>query len=103
MLSRHSSIDCGNRASLLPIAQLAHNSSFSTTVQETRFFLMLDRPARLPVDAILGIPYEGSTAATAELAQIARDCVQVAFELARQNLSERVAKQTARNHPVFIL
>lgn len=59
---------------------------------------MFGRPARLPADVILGIPYEGSTADTKELTQQTRDNLQIAFELARRNLSEREAKQTARNH-----
>ena len=54
------------------MVQLAHNSSFSTTVKGTPFFLMFGRPARLTVDVILGIPYEGSTADTEELAQQTR-------------------------------
>ena len=67
---------------------------------------MFGRPARSPVDVILGIPYEGHTADTEELAQQTRGDLQIAFELARRNLSGRTTKQTARNdklplYPVF--
>ena len=58
------------------------------------------------MDVVLGIPYEGSTADAEELAQQARANLQTGFEIARRNLSERAAKQRAKNkslppYPVF--
>ena len=60
MLAMHSEIEQANWASLLPFAQLAHNTSFSATMHETLLFLMLGTPDRLSVDTILGIPHVGS-------------------------------------------
>ena len=80
-------------ASLFPLIQVAHNVSHITTVQEVQVFHMFGRPARLPADVILGIPYEGSTADTKELTQQTRANLQIAFELARRNLSEREANK----------
>ena len=48
---------------------------------------------QLPVDIILGIPHVGRTADTEEFAQNTRDNLQIAFELARRNLTERADKQ----------
>ena len=67
---------------------------------------MFGRQARLPVDIILGIPHVGGTADTEVFAQNTRDNLQLAFELARRNLTERETKQAADNdkiapYPVF--
>ena len=55
MLGTFRSINGDNWASLFPLVQLSNNSSFSTTVQEAPFCLMLGSLARLPIDVILGI------------------------------------------------
>ena len=106
MLAMHSSIKQDNWASLLPFVQLAHNTSFSATMHETPFFSMFGRQARLPVDIILGIPHEGSTAGTDVFAQDTRDNIPIAFEFARRILTERATRQAADNdrlapYPVF--
>ena len=107
MLAMHSWIKHDNWASLLLFVQLAYNTSVSATMHETPLFLMCGRQARLPVDVILGIPHERSTADTDVFAQDKRDNLQIAFELARRNLTERVTRQAADNDkrapcPVFI-
>ena len=106
MLAMHSSIDRNNWAELLPFVQLAYNTSFSTNMHETPYFLMFGRQARLPVDVIIGIPHVGNTQTTETYAQTTRDNLQLAFELARRNLTERAEKQSAKNKtlpqiPVF--
>ena len=93
-------------ASLLPFVQLAYNTSFSATVHETPFFIMFGRPARLPVDIIFGVPHVGRTSDTAEFSQKTRENLQLAFELARRNLRERldakaVANKQSPPYPVF--
>ena len=106
MLAMHSAIDRSNWASLLPFFQLAHNTSFSATVHDMPFFLMFGRQPRVPVDIIIGIPHVGRTADTEELAQNTGDNLQIAFELARRNVTERADKQAENNrklkpYPVF--
>ena len=59
MLSMYSNIAQNNWAEVLPFIQLAHNTSFSSTMHETPFFLMFGRQARLPIDIIFGIPHVG--------------------------------------------
>ena len=67
---------------------------------------MFDRRARLPVDKLLGIPHVENTADTEVFAQNIRDNLQIEFELAHRNLTERATKQAASNekfapYPVF--
>ena len=57
------------------------------------FFLMFGRQARLPVYIILGIPHTGPTVDTNEFTQSIRDNKQLAFEIARHKVAERVNKQ----------
>ena len=57
MLSMYSNITQNNWAEVLSFIQLAHNTSFSSTMHETPFFLMFERQARLPIDIIFGIPH----------------------------------------------
>ena len=40
MLAMYSNLSCDNWAELLPFVQLAHNTAYSTTLQETPHFLM---------------------------------------------------------------
>ena len=46
---------------------------------------MFRRPARLPVNVTLGIPYEGSTPDTEENNTTTQDNLRIAFELTRRN------------------
>ena len=52
---------------------------------------------KLPIDTTFGIPHVGRSATTDEFAHSTRENLQIAFELARRNLSERVNKQKANN------
>ena len=86
-----------NWAEVLPFIQLARNTPFSSTMHGTPFFLMFGRQARLPIDIIFGIPHVGRSTTTEEFAHSTRENLQIAFELARRNLSERIGKQKANN------
>ena len=91
----------------MPFVQLVHKMSSSATMHETPLFLMCGRQSRLPVDIILSIPHKGSTADADVFARDIRDNLQLAFELTRRNLTERVTRQAADNDkrapcPVFI-
>ena len=97
MLAMHSSMNRDNWAALLPFIQLAYNTSFSSTMHETPFFLMFGRKPRLPVDIILGIPHVETTSNTEDFSKTTQENLQLAFELARRNLSERTQKQAAQN------
>ena len=97
MLSMYGNIAQNNWAEVLPFIQLAHNTSFSSTMHETPFFLMFGRQARLPIDIIFGIPHVGRSTTTEEFAHSPRENLQIVFELARTNLSERIDKQRANN------
>ena len=98
MLAMHSAVNRSNWATLPLFVQVALNTSFGATMHETTFFLMVGQP-RIPVDTILDIFHVGRTADTNE-------CVQIAFEPARRNSSERADKQAELNiklkpYPVF--
>ena len=97
MLSMYSNIAQNNWAEVLPFIQLAHNTSFSSTMHEKPFFLMFGRQARLPIDITVGIPHVGRSTTTEEFAHSTRENLQIAFELARRNLSERSDKQKAND------
>ena len=97
MLSMYSNIAQNNWTEVLPFIRLAHNTSFSSTMHETPFFLTFGRQARLPIDIIFGIPHVGRSTTTEEFAHSTRENLQIAFELARRNLSERIDKQKAKN------
>ena len=89
--------DQGPELALLPFIPLAYNTSFSSTIHETPFFLMFGRKPRLPVDIILCIPHVETTSNTEDFSKTTQENLQLAFELARRNLSERTQKQAAQN------
>ena len=97
MLSMYSNIAQSNWAEVLLFIQLAYNTYFSATMHETPFFLMFGRQARLPIDIIFGILRVGRSTTTEEFAHSTRDNLQIASELARRNLFERINKQKANN------
>lgn len=106
MLAMHISVAQDNWVSLLPFVQLAHNTSFNATTCETPFFLMFGRQATLPVDIILGARGGTPPADHTEYSKQTRDNLQLAFEFARRNLTERADKQAQANkrlppYPVF--
>ena len=97
MISMYSNTAQNNWAEVLPFIQLAHNTFLSPTKHETPFFLVLGRQARLPINMTFGIPHVGRSTTTEEFAHSTRENLQIAFELARRKLSERVDKRKAYN------
>ena len=93
----YSNIAQNNWAEVLPFIQLAHNTYFISTMHETPFFLMFGRQARLPIDIIFGIPHVGRSPITEKFTHSTRENLQIAFELARRNVSKRINKQKANN------
>ena len=90
----YSNLSFNNWAELLPFVQLAHNTAYSTTLQETPHFLMFGRAAVLPVDLILGIPSTSAPQTQLDYSYSKQtvENLQLAYELARRNFRERADK-----------
>ena len=82
-----------NWSEALPFIQLTYNTSFSTTIHKTPFFLMFGRQSTLPFDIISVIPHVSRSTTTEEFAHFTRE---IAFELARRK-PERNGKHKAVN------
>ena len=82
--------DLGNRST---IVQLENITSFSATMHETPFLSTFDEQPRHVVDIFSGTSNVEKTLDIEEFAQNRRDNLQIAFELARRNLTERADKQ----------
>ena len=94
MLAMYSNLSFDNWAELLPFVQLAHNTAYSTTLQETPHFLMFGRAAVLPVDLILGVPSTSAPQTQLDHSKQTVENLQLAYELARRNLrNERISKR----------
>ena len=97
LLAMYSNLSFNNWAELLPFVQLAHNTAYSTTLQETPHFLMFGRAAVLPVDLILGVPSTSAPQTQLDYSKQTVENLQLAYELARRNLKERADKQAVVN------
>ena len=93
MLSMYSNIARNNWAEVLPFIQLAHNTSYSTTMHVAPFLSMFGRQEILPIDMIFVIPHVGRSTTTEQFTHSTRENLQIAIEIARRNLSERIDKQ----------
>ena len=76
---------------------IAHNTAYSTKLQETPQFLMFRRAAVLPVDPILGVPSTCATQTQLDCSKQTVENLQLAYELARRNLRERADKHAVVN------
>ena len=85
MLAMYSNLSFDNWAELLPFVQLAHNTAYSTTLQETPHFLMFGRAAVQPVDLILGVPSTSPPQSQLDYSKQTVQNLQLAYELARRN------------------
>ena len=97
MLAMYSNLSFDNWAELLPFVQLAHNTAYSTTLQETPHFLLFGRAAVLPVDLIFGVPSTSAPQNQLDYSKQTVENLQLAYELARRNLKERADKQAVVN------
>ena len=79
---------------------IAHNTAYSTKLQETPQFLMFRRAAVLPVDPILGVPSTCATQTQLDCSKQTVENLQLAYELARRNLRKRANKQVVVNEPL---
>ena len=94
-LSMYGNIAQNSWAEVPPFIQLAHNTSFSSTMHETSFFLIFGRQARLPIDIIFGVPHVSRSPTSETFAHLTRENLPIALELAGRNLSKRVSKRSA--------
>ena len=85
-----------NWAYLLPFVQVAHNAAFSSTIHETPQYLIFGRTPTFPIDIIMGMP-QVEVPDTLQYTRETVEKVQLAYELARQNLGERSAAQEEYN------
>ena len=97
MLSMYSNTAQNNWAEVIPSIQQAHNTSDSSTIHETPFFLMFGRQARLPIDIFFGIPHVVRSTPPEKYIHYTQEIMQISSELARRILSEPVDKQKT-NH-----
>ena len=97
ILAMYSNLSFDNWAELLPLVQLAHNTAYFTTLQETPHFLMFERAAVLPVDLFFGVPSTSKPQSQLDYSKQTVENLQFAYELARRNLKERADKQTVAN------
>ena len=80
MLAMYSNLSFDNWAELLPFVQLAHNTAYSTTLQETPHFLMFGRAAVLPVDLILGVRSTSAPQTQLDYSKQTVENLQLAYE-----------------------
>ena len=97
MLAMYSNLACDNWAELLPFVQLAHNTAYSKTLEETPHYLVFGRAATLPVELILGVPSTDAPQSQLDCSRRTVENLQLAYELARRNLKERADKQAVEN------
>ena len=81
----------------MPFVQLAHNTAYSTTLQETPHFLLFGRAAVQRVDLILGVPSFSAPETHLGYSKQTAENLQLAHELARRSLKERADKQAVVN------
>ena len=80
MLAMYSNLACDNWAELLSFVQLAHNTAYSSTLEETPHYLMFGRAAVLPVDLILGVPATSAPQSRLDYSRRTVENLQLAFE-----------------------
>ena len=88
-------------AELLPFVQLAHNTAYSKTLEETPHYLVFGRAATLPVELILGVPSTDAPQSQLDYSRRTVENLQLAYELARRNLKERADRQAVENETCF--
>ena len=97
VLAMYSNLACDNWAELLPFVQLAHNTAYSKTLEETPHYLVFGRAATLPVELILGVLSTDAPQGQLDYSRRTVENLQLAYELARRNLKERADKQAVEN------
>ncbi|CAB1098409.1 unnamed protein product [Ectocarpus sp. CCAP 1310/34] len=97
MLAMYSNLACDIWSELLPFVQLAHNTAYSKTLEETPHYLVFGRAPTLPVELFLGVPATDAPQSRLDHSRRTVENLQLAYELARRNLKERTDKQAVEN------
>ena len=102
MLAMYVNVKYDNWAELILFIQLAHNTAYNKTLEETPHFLMFGRRAPLPIDLILGVPCTSGSGTRLNYSRRTVENLQLAYEIARRNLQERANKQSESNEKLLI-
>ena len=102
MLAIYVNVKYDNWAELLPFIQLAHNTAYNKTLEETPHFFMFGRRALSPVDITLGVPCTSGSETRLNYSRRTVENLQLAYEIARRNLQERADKQSESNEKLSI-
>ena len=89
MLAMYVNVKYDNWAQSLPVIQLAHNTAYNKTLEETPNCLMLGRRASIPVDVILDIPCTSGSGTWLDYSRRTVENLQLAYEIAHRNLQTR--------------
>ena len=89
MLAMYCDVAQDDWTEFLPFVQMAHNTAYHRSVHETPHYLMFGRMPDLPIDIIMGVPQASSPVTAQQYAIQTVQRLQLAYELARQNLQER--------------
>ena len=103
MLAIYKNVKYDNWAELVPFIQLAHNTAYNKTLEETPHFLMFGCRVSLPVDIITGMPSTSGSGARLEYSRRTVENLQLAYEIVRRRrLQERADKQAESNEKLSI-
>ena len=89
MLAMYCDMAHDDWAQLLPFVQMAHNTAYNNTLQETPHYLIFGHMPTLPIDVIMGMPQADIPESALQYTHKTVDNLQFAYELARKNLCER--------------
>lgn len=92
MLDIYTDVQNDKWAELLPFAELAHNTAYSITLEETPQFLMFGRRATLAVYAMLGVLSNSGSDWRLEHWRCTVNNLQISYYLARRNPKTRSGK-----------
>lgn len=90
-----------NWVGLLPLVQLAHNTTHNQTLEETPHYIIFGRRASLPIDVILGVPSARSSPYRLDYSRRTVEKLQLGYKLARRNAKEHSDRQAGSKEESF--
>ena len=103
MLAMYVNVKYDNWAEVLPFIQLAHNTAYNETLEETPHFIIFGRRASLPVEIIIGVPCTSGFETRLDHSRRTPENLQLAYEIAPRNLQERADKHSESNEKLSFL